>query len=101
MYTFLIFLIIGLFLGMLFVNIYFRVRVFKHYKVLVQNRVEFGAKHIFSKKRMEAEILPKYPKQKDDILAFVLHMRRSINMATVLALLITAFGAVLMYYRDF
>ena len=47
--------VVGLFIAMLFLNIYFRVKVFKVYKVLVQNRVEFSAKHVFSKEKMEAE----------------------------------------------
>lgn len=99
MHILLISIIIALFVGMLFLNIYFRVKVFKSYKTLVQNRVEFGAAHIFSPSKMEAEILPRYPNNRDDILTFVNHLRYSIRMATVLIFLITAFGAVLMYFR--
>lgn len=99
MYKLLILLVIGLFIAMLFVNVYFRVKVMKTYKRLVQNRVEFGAAHIFNKKKMEAEILPRYPKHKDDILAFVNHIKYSINMASVLIALITIFGGILMYFR--
>ncbi|MEZ4982255.1 MAG: hypothetical protein R2769_11850 [Saprospiraceae bacterium] len=47
----LITIVIGLFVAMLFVNVYFRVKVLKTYKVLVKNRVEFGAAHIFNKKK--------------------------------------------------
>lgn len=86
---------------MLFVNVYFRVRVFKVYKILVENRVEFGAAHIFNSEKMEQEVYPKYPDQKENISIFVRHMRYSIKMATVLIVLITLFGAILMYYREF
>jgi hypothetical protein len=65
----------------------------------VQNRVQFGAAHIFNRKKMEAEILPKYPNSRQDILDFSNHMQYSIRMASVLIALITAFGAVLMYFR--
>ncbi len=99
MFILLISAIIGLFVAMLFVNIYFRVKVLKAYKVLVQNRVEFKAVHVFNKKRMAEEILPKYPTLKKEITDFANHIRYSIKMATVLIILITAFGAVLMYYR--
>ena len=99
MYVLLISIVIGLFLAMLFVNVYFRVRVFKVYKILVENRVEFGASHIFNKNKMETEVYSKYPAQKENIEVFVRHMRYSIKMATVLILLITLFGAILMYYR--
>lgn len=99
MYIFLITLVWGLFAAMLFLNLYFRIRVFKVYKTLVQNRVEFGASHLFNRQKMEAEIFPKYPHMKQEIETFVRHLRYSIQMATVLAALITLFGAVLMYYR--
>lgn len=99
MYIFLIALVWGLFGAMLFLNLYFRIRVLKVYKKLVQNRVEFGASHIFNRDKMEAEIFPKYPQMRNEIETFVRHMRYSIQMATVLIALITLFGAILMYYR--
>ncbi len=100
MYVLLISIVVSLFIAMLFLNIYFRVRVFKVYRRLVEARVEFGAAHIFNKSKMESEIYPKYPAFQGDIEIFVRHMRYSIKMATVLIALITLFGAILMYYRD-
>lgn len=100
MFFILISLVWGLFAAMLFLNLYFRVRVLKTYKKLVQNKVEFGAPHIFNRRKMEEEILPRYPHMKKEIETFVRHMRYSIRMATVLIALITFFGAILMYYRE-
>ena len=99
MYVLLISLVLGLFIAMLFLNVYFRVRVLKTYKKLVQNEVEFEAVHFFNRKRMEAEIMPKYPNMRSEIEVFVRHINYSIRMATVLIALITLFGAILMYYR--
>ena len=99
MLTILITIVIGLFIAMLFVNVYFRVKVLKTYKILVKNRVEFGAAHLFNKKKMEEEIFPKYPHMKEEIQTFSSHMQYSIRMATVLIVLITLFGGILMYYR--
>jgi len=99
MFGFLIFLVIGLFIAMLFVNVYFRVKVLKTYKKLVKHRVEFGAAHIFNRKKLEEEILPLYPNHREDIVDFVNHIRYSVNMASVLITLITLFGGILMYYR--
>jgi hypothetical protein len=48
---------------------------------------------------MAAEILPKYPAQREDILLFVRHIHYSIRMASVLTGLITVFGGILMWYR--
>ncbi len=71
----------------------------KVYGVLVRNRVQFGAAHIFNRQKLEEEILPKYPQFRNEIESFIRHMRYSIRMATVLIMLITAFGAILMYFR--
>lgn len=100
MYILLVSIIIALFIAMLFVNLYFRYRVLRTYRVLVQNRVEFGARHLFNPRKMEDEIYPKYPHMQEEIRIFSRHMRYSIRMATVLITLITLFGAVLMYYRE-
>lgn len=99
MYTILIFFVIGLFAAMLFVNVYFRVKVFKSYKKLVQARVDFTAAHIFNPKKMETEVFPRYPEHIEDIRTFSSHLRYSIRMASVLIALITVFGAILMYFR--
>ena len=99
MYILLITIVIALFIGMLFLNVYFRVKVMKSYKKLIQNKVEFGYKHIFNKEKMATEILPRYPHMKGEILNFVNYLQYSIKMATVLTTLITMFGAILMYYK--
>ncbi|NNE28424.1 MAG: hypothetical protein HKN16_02230 [Saprospiraceae bacterium] len=99
MYLLLVTLVLGLFAAMLFLNLYFRIKVLKVYKKLVQARVEFSAKHIMNPGVMEQEIIPKYPAQAADIRLFTSHIRYSIKMATVLIALITLFGAILMYYR--
>lgn len=91
----LIYFIIGIFLALLFLNIYFRVKVFKYYKVLVQNRIEFGAPHILNRQRLEDEILVKYPAFKNEIIGFTSHIRRSIIIAMVLVTLITIMGVIL------
>jgi len=99
MYYLLISLVVGLFIAMLFLNIYFRMKVLKAYRVLVRNKVEFDAAHIFSDEKMAKEIFPKYPSQQENIKIFVNHIRYSIKMATVLTTLITLFGGILMWYR--
>jgi hypothetical protein len=99
MYYFLITIIIALFIAMLFVNLYFRAKVLKLYGVLVRNRVEFGAAHLFNREKLEMEVISRHPQLRAEIEGFVNHMRYSIRMASVLILLITLFGAVLMYYR--
>lgn len=92
-------LVIGAFLAILFLNVYFRVKVLKVYRKLVQNQVQFNAIDVFNKKKLETEILPKYPKSKDDIVTFANHIKFSVRCASGLLLLITAFYVLLMYMR--
>lgn len=99
MYILLVSIVIGLFVAMLFLNLYFRAKVFKVYGVLVRNRVQFSAAHVFNRKKLEEEVLTRYPQFKNEIETFIRHIRYSIQMASVLIALITAFGAVLMYFR--
>ena len=100
MFVILISIVIGLFVAMLFVNIYFRVKVLRTYRKLVENQVEFGAAHLFNREKMEAEVMPLYPHMRKEIETFASHLRYSIRMATVLITLITLFGAILMYFRE-
>jgi len=100
MFVLLVSIVVALFVAMLFLNVYFRVKVFKAYKILVQNDIEFNASHFFNREKMEKEVIAKHPEHRDAIELFVKYMKRSINMATVLIALITIFGGILMYYRN-
>lgn len=100
MYKLLIFIVIGLAFFFLCANVYFRVTVMKAYKKLVQNDVDFKGVHFFDAKKMEEEVLPLYPEHREDILTFVKNMKYSMKIYTILMVLITVFGGILMYYRD-
>lgn len=89
------FLIIGIFLALLFLNIYFRVKVFKVYKVLVQNKIEFDSSHIFSKEKMQNQIINKYPGFSNEIFSFTGHIKKSLIIAVILVILITVMGIIL------
>lgn len=92
MQTTLISIVIGLFVAILFLNVFFRVQIFKIYKRLVENDVEFEAKHVLNTKKMQEEVIPKYPDQEQDILDFSKKVKQSIHIATVLLLLIILVG---------
>ncbi len=100
MFVLLITIVIALFLGMLFVNLYFRAKVLRAYRDLVRTEVDFTAAQILSERRMEEEVVAAYPAHAGSIRDFGNNLRRSIRMATVLLLLITLFGGILMYYRS-
>lgn len=95
----LITLVIGFFVALLILNIYFRVKVLKAYKVLVRNKVEFDASHMFNRQKLQDEVIVKYPKFEKEILDFNNHIRNSIMIAVGLVLLIAIAGGVLSYFR--
>lgn len=99
MQTLLLTIVIILFIAMLGVNLYFRAKVLRAYRILLMNKVDFTPGQIFSPLRVEDEIIPAYPEQADAIRNFSNYLRRSISMTTVLMALITAFGGILMWYR--
>lgn len=99
MYGLLIFIVISSFLALLVLNVYFRVKVMKVYKRLVQNRVDFQVNQLFNADRLQKEVLSKYPKHKDDILEFANHIRNSMKIGIVLVALIAIAGGILYYYR--
>jgi len=98
-FSFLFFAIIAVFVAMLFLNIYFRVKVFKVYKYLVQNRVDFGVSHFLSEEKMEKEVISRYPQHESQIREFVGLIRRSVTMASILIVLILMIGYTLMKFR--
>ena len=71
----------------------------KSYNKLNRAGIAFDAKHVFNRQLLEAEILPKYPEHRAEILAFCTHLSLTIRMVTVLVALITLFGGVLLYNR--
>jgi len=89
------YLVIGLFVGLLFLQLYFRFKVLKIYRRLVKNEVQFEASHVMSKRKMEKEVLPKYPEHREDILKFVKEMRFSLQIASLLIVLIMVAGLIL------
>ena len=90
-------LIIIAFCGMLFINIFFRVKVLKNYKYLVKNKVNFTVTELFNTKKLKTEIIPKHPKHEAQILSFAKNIRNSVFLAMGLIALITIFGAILMF----
>jgi hypothetical protein len=80
-------------------NVYFRVKVLKHYKYLVQNNVEFQAMDIFNKQKINEVVVKRYPQHRDHILAFIDNIRKSINIAIILVTLVSIASGILYYYK--
>jgi len=77
-----------MFVGLFAINIYFRAKVMKAYKYLVQNNIKFSATDILSKSKMENTVLPRYPKHQAEIKNFVELMKRSLLLSAGVIILI-------------
>lgn len=83
-----------MFVGLFLINLYFRAKVLKSYKYLVQHDIKFKATDILSKTKLDEEILPRYPNHKREILNFVGLMRKSIMLSLLVILLIALVGLI-------
>lgn len=92
-------MLIGLFLALLCINFYFRLKVLKIYQRLRREGVEFDSSHFFNREKLQNEVLVKFPESAIDISRFIYLVKFSITMASVLIILIIAAGSVLMFYR--
>lgn len=95
----LFYLIIAVFAALLILNLYFRIKVLKVYKYLVQNKVQFGWNHFLNNQKMEEEILLRYPEHQMQIKRFVQLIRQSVLLASILLTIILVFGYILMKFR--
>ena len=86
-------IIIGLFLTILIMNFYFRVKVLKVYKRLANSRVEFTPAQLLNRQKLVREVLPNFPEYKEDILLFANLVKRSLGMmlGMILIIIVVAF----------
>lgn len=82
----------SLFLLLLLLNVFIRVRVLRLYRRLVKDEVDFQPVHFFNQQKLEEEVLPNYPEHKEGILKFIKLVRFSMTMASIIIILILVFG---------
>lgn len=87
-------LLISMFVGLFLINIYFRAKVMKAYKYLIQNDIKFSAMDMLSKSKLEGVVLPKYPKHQSQILNFAHLMKKSLLLSAGVIVLILAIGLI-------
>jgi len=86
------FILAILFLLVLVFNLFLRLKVLKHYRVLTKNRVDFSMKQMLNEKLLKEEVLPKYPKHRDTILSFSRNVKRSMGIASIILIFIIFFA---------
>lgn len=96
MYQYFFLAIVSTFGGLLFLNFYFRVKALRLYRDLVNNRVQFSIKYFFDEEKLEDELMRNHPEHLELVLRFVRLVKRSINMASALIVVIFLLGYTLM-----
>ncbi len=82
--------------GLVVVNVVFRYRVLRAYRQLRAHRVDFDGRLLLNRRRLEEEVVPRYPHLRRQILEFHRNLRLSVLLGSALVLLILLFGFVLL-----
>ncbi len=88
-----------MFVGLFVINIYFRAKVMKAYKYLIQNDIKFSAMDVLSKSKLKNKVLPSYPQHTAQINNFVSLMRRSLTLSLGVIVLIIVIGLVVQFFQ--
>ena len=84
---------------LLALNVVLRLYVFRLYRKLIKAEVDFEPKHFFNQKKLEEEVIPKYPEHADVVRSFVKWVQFSMTMASIMLVLILYLGYTLIQSR--
>ena len=87
--------------AILLLNLFFRVQVMRKYGVLAENKVQLKKSHFVSRAKLEAEVLPRYPQLRQEIITFTNYIRYSIRCNIALVTLITILAATLIFGKNY
>lgn len=97
MKSFVMVAVVVLFVCLLGLNIYFKANVIKAYKFLTNQNVNVTVGQLISKKRLDQEIIPHYPKHKDALLSLASKFRFCITYALTIIIVIAILGLSLLF----
>lgn len=92
MFGLLLIVFLSLFVVLLFLNLYFRIKLLKIYRQLVEKEVEFPASYILNRSKLVDEVIPKYPHAEKLILTFHRQLMRSLGIAFLVFILSLLIG---------
>lgn len=96
----LIYILIALFVCMLIVNMYFRLKVMRAYRDMVRSGVEIRARDLLNSETLETKVIPANKKHEKEIRTFVKHLKNGFRMTSVLLGLVVLFGYILMKFQN-
>lgn len=94
------FIFAGLVGAMIFVNIYFRLKVIRIYKALIQSGISVSPGQLLSRTKMENELISKYPRHRELLLDLRKQIIRSLALAATLWLVVLAIGLLVYLTRN-
>lgn len=86
------------FAAFLVIHFYIRLKVYKRYRVLMDNEVNLNPEHLFSRSKLRRDIIPSYPHLEKEIISFQQHFMFSIKLGSVLVVLIIILGLYLLFW---
>ena len=95
-----LYIIIALFVSMLILNLYFRLKVMRAYRDMVKAGIEIRARDLLNSQTLETQIIPANKEHEKEIRTFVKHLKNGFKMTSVLLGLVVLFGYILMKTRS-
>lgn len=89
--------IIVLFVLLLGLNIYFKSNILKAYKMLLQKDVDFSIGQLLNKKKLQQEVLPKYPSYRNQITTLASKLKFAVVFAITIMLVLILLGGTLLF----
>lgn len=98
--NYLLYLVLGLFGVLLIANVYFRYKVMRSYRKMVQAGVQAKAGELMNSKTLEEKIIPAHPQSEAIIREYVGALKNGFRLAIGLLALVLIFGYILMKFRN-
>ena len=87
------------FIVLLFLNLYFRIKLLGIYRKLREGHVEFPTSIILNTQKLKEEIVPKYPGYEREIISFSRHLKFSLRVAFVVFIIALFLGYMYVKFR--
>ena len=99
MFKYLMIVVISIFVVLLVINLFFRIKILRIYHRLVAGEVDFPPSYILNKEKLQNEIVPKYPSHEKDIMGLHKVLKTSLSVAFVVFIISLFIGYQYVKYR--
>ncbi len=99
MFKYLMIVVISIFVVLLVINLFFRIKILRIYHRLVAGEVDFPPSYILNKEKLQNEIVPKYPLYEKEIMGLHKVLKTSLGVAFVVFIISLFIGYQYVKYR--